>query len=188
MRPRIISGTVRHSFTLGFALLLAACAGTGPGYEEHLAALPPIAPHSSRLTVFRTSESLQYAGRAASVKVDGRELGGCAYSSFQTFYVPAGPHVLAAEMWDAPGTCRLTVNLIGGEDYFYEITPRAENYLSALVGTLIGGVAGATAATGAGFAAMGAESAGKACGGAFSIVAVDENVAHGKLKALRMSN
>jgi hypothetical protein len=173
---------------LGFALLLTACAGTGPAYVEHLAALPPIAPHSSRLTVFRTSGNLQYSGRAASVNVDGRELGSCAYSSFQTFYVSAGPHVLAAEMWDAPGSCRVTVNLIGGEDYFYEITPRAENYLSALAGMLIGGMAGATAATGAGFAAMGAESAGKACGGAFSIVAVDENVARDRLKALRMSH
>ena len=172
---------------LGLSIALAACAATGPRYGEHIAALQDIPRQSTRLTVFRTAENMQYSGRSATVKMDGRELGGCDYAGYQTFYVKAGPHVLTVDMWDAPGTCRLTTNVLGGEEYFFEISPRIENWAAGFLGSLVGVMGGAVGLAVVPFAAMGSESAGKECGGAFSIVAVEESIGRRKVMDLRMS-
>ena len=142
---------------------------------------------STRLTVFRTAESTQYSGRSAAVTVDGREVGSCDFAGYQTFYVSAGYHVLTAGMWDAPGNCRLSVNLLGGEEYFFEISPRTENVIAGFLGAVIGGMGGSAAKAGAPFAAMSSESAGKDCGGVFSIFAVEESTGRRKVMDLRMS-
>ena len=172
---------------LGLSIALAACAATGPRYAEHAAALPDIPRQSTRLTFFRTADSMQYSGRSATVKIDGRELGGCDFAGFQTFYVRAGPHVLSVGMWDAPGTCSLSTSVLGGEEYFYEISPSVENWAAGFLGAMVGALGGSAAQAGAPFAFMASESAGKTCGGAFSIVAVEEGIARRKLNDLHMS-
>jgi hypothetical protein len=177
----------RSPAAFGLAVALTACAATGPRYSEQIAALPEIPRQSTRLTVFRTADSTQYSGRSAAVTVDGREVGGCDFAGYQTFYVSAGPHVLTVGMWDAPGSCRLSVNVLGGEDYFFEISPRTENVLAGFLGAVIGGIGGSMALAGAPFAVMGSESAGKDCGGAFSIVTVEESIGRRKVMDLRMS-
>ena len=171
----------------GLAVALTACAATGPRYSEHIAESPDIPRQSTRLTVFRTADSTQYSGRSAAVRVDGREVGGCDFAGYRTFYVSAGPHVLTVGMWDAPGNCRLSVNLLGGEDYFFEISPRTENTMAGFLGAVIGVIGGPVALAGAPFAVMGSESAGKNCGGAFSIAAVEESIGLRKVMDLRMS-
>jgi hypothetical protein len=172
---------------LGLALALAGCAATGPRYAEHVAALPEIPRQSTRLTVFRTADSTQYYTRSATVKIDGRELGGCDFAGYQTFYVKAGPHVLTVETSDAPGTCRLSTNFLGGEEYFFEIAPRTENWTAGFLGALVGAIGAGVGLAGAPFAAEGYESAGKECGGAFSIAAVEEGSGRQKVMGLRMS-
>jgi hypothetical protein len=172
---------------LGLSIALAACAATGPRYADHAAALPDIPRQSTRLTVFRTADSSQYSGRSASVKIDGRELGSCDFAGYQTFYVNAGPHVLSVGMWDAPGTCSLSTNILGGEEYFYEISPRVESWAASFLGAMLGMLGGSAAQAGTPFAVMAAESSGKACGGAFSIVAVEEGIARRKVNDLHMS-
>lgn len=172
---------------LCLVIALAACAATGTRYAEHVSAFPDIPAHAARLTVFRTAESAQYSGRSATVRVDGREVGGCDFAGYQLFYVPAGPHVLTVEMWDAAGRCRLSVDVLGGEEYFYEISPRAEQLAADFLGTVIGAMGGATGLAIAPFAAMGAESEGRACGGAFSITGVEETSALRKVSGLRKS-
>ena len=114
-------------------------------------------------------------------------MGSCDFAGYQTFYVSAGHHVLTAGLWDAPGSCRLSVIVLGGEDYFFEISPRTENAMAAFLGALIGGIGGSAAMAGAPFAVMGSEAAGKDCGGAFSIVAVEESIGLRKVMDLRMS-
>jgi hypothetical protein len=171
----------------GLAITLAACAATGPRYSEHVGALADVPPKSTRLTVFRTTESTQYSGRSVTVRIDGRERGGCDFGGFQTFDVSAGPHILAVDMWDAPGRCRLSIEVLGGETYFYEISPRPANFGADFLGGLVGLIGGPLAGWAGSFAAMDAESSGKECGGAFSIVEVDEGVALRKLNDLRRS-
>jgi hypothetical protein len=172
---------------LGLAMMLAACAATGPGYPEYTAALPEVPRQSTRLTVYRTAESTQFYTRPATVKIDGRELGSCDFAGYQTFYVKAGPHVLTVETSDRPGTCRLSTNVLGGEEYFFEISPRTENWTAGFLGELVGVIGAGVGLAGAPFAAVGYESAGKECGGAFSIVAVEEGAARQKLKDLHLS-
>jgi hypothetical protein len=172
---------------LGLAITLAACVATGPRYAEYVATLPDIPRQSTRLTVFRTAEGTQYSGRSATVRIDGRERGGCDFAGYQIIYVPSGPHVLAVEMWDAPGRCSLSIDVLGGEEYFFEVKPRTESLVAGFLGAMIGGIAGGIGPTVAPFAVMGAESSGQGCGGAFSIVDVDESAALRKLKDLHLS-
>jgi hypothetical protein len=167
--------------------LLAGCAATGPRYAETVATLPDIPRHSTRLTVFRTAESGQYSGRSATLRIDGRESGSCDFAGYQVFDVRAGPHVLAVNMWDAPGSCSLSVDVLGGEDYFFEISPRQESLVALTLGTVIGAIGGRLGPEVAPAAIMGAESSGKGCGGAFSIAVVDEGAARRKLADLRLS-
>ena len=171
----------------GLAIALTACAATGPRYSDHVATLADVPPKSTRLTVFRTAESTQYSGRSVTVRIDGRERGGCDFGGFQTFDVSAGPHILAVEMWDAPGRCSRSIEVLGGETYFYEISPRPANYVASLLGDLVGVFGGPLAGAAGSFVGMGAESSGKACGGAFTIVDVDESVALRKLNDLHRS-
>jgi hypothetical protein len=185
--PTGSNGGALRLLLLGFVIALAACAATGTRYAEDVSTFPGIPAHATRLTVFRTAESTQYSGRSATVRVDGREVGGCDFAGYQTFSVPAGPHVLAVEMWDAPGKCRLSIDVLGGEEYFYEISPRTENLAADFLGTVIGAMGGATGLAIAPFVAMGAESKGRACGGAFSITGVEESIALRKVRDLRKS-
>jgi hypothetical protein len=172
---------------LGLAIALAACVATGPQYFEYVATLPDVPRESTRLTIFRTSENTQYSGRSATVRIDGSERGNCDFAGYQTFYAPPGPHVLAVEMWDAPGRCSLAIEVLGGEEYFFEVRPRAENWVAGFLGAMIGGIAGGIGPTVGAFAIMGAESSGQACAGAFSIVEVDEDAALRKLRDLHLS-
>jgi hypothetical protein len=177
--------TAKRLPLLVLAIALAGCAATGPRYAEHIGTFPDVPPHLTRLTVFRTGESTQYSGRSATVRIDGVNRGGCEFAGYQTFHLPAGPHVLTVEMWDAPGSCSRSIDTLGGEEYFYEISPRTENSVAYLLGSMIG--AGSMFGAIAPFAVMGAESAGSKCGGAFSIVEVDEGIARRKLGDLRLS-
>ena len=109
---------------------------------------------------------------------------------FLTFDVLPGEHVLRVDLWDSPGVCNLSIHVTRGDIYFYEVVARPENWLAGLVGVLAAATpsAGATAGPIASTAAMSAESAGKACGGAFSIVPVDEDPALARLVRLRSSD
>jgi len=172
---------------VGLVIALAACAASGPRYTEHVSTFPDIPGHVARLTVFRTAESTQYSGRSAAVRIDGAVRGGCEFAGYQTFHVPAGPHVLTVNMWDAPGSCSLSIDVLGGEEYFYEISPRTGSLVASSLGTVIGAIGGGIAPAVAPFAVMGAETSDKHCGGAFSVVDVDENTGRRKVRDLRLS-
>ncbi|MFO1316250.1 MAG: hypothetical protein U1F58_11660 [Burkholderiales bacterium] len=169
------------------AIGLAACTASGPRYADEVASLPGIPSHLARLTFFRTADRLQYSGRAATISIDGNPRRACELAGYHMVHVPAGPHVLSVDLWDAPGTCRFSVDVLGGEEYFYEVSPRTESGAAMFLGTLIGAFGGRAAMGGAPFAIMGAESSGKACGGAFSIVSVQEGAARRRLEGLHLS-
>jgi hypothetical protein len=151
------------------------------------AGLPEVPPHSTRFTVYRTAASMQFSGRAATVRIDGKEFGSCEFAGYQVFHVRAGPHVLAVNMWDAPGSCSLSIDVLGGEDYFFEIAPRQESLVAMTLGTVIGALGGGLGPAFAPAVVMGAESSGRKCGGAFSIAVVDEAAARRALADLRQS-
>jgi hypothetical protein len=163
---------MRRAFTVMalVATLMSGCAASGSKYSEYANTATPPTPSSARLVVFRTEDSAQYSTRSVSVKIDGTSVSSCAPSGFNTFDVSANRHTLTVDMWDAPGTCTLPIDVSKGGEFFFEISPRTQSLVSGLMFGAIG---------------MAAESSGKQCGGAFAVAPVARNIAAKKLSTLR---
>ncbi len=130
-----------------------------------------------------------YSARSARLVIDGEREGGLATGGFRTFKVQPGLHVFTVKMSDMPGTCQLTADLQPDVEYFYRVTPRAASFAASMPGAVfatspVGVLFGAGVST----AGQGAESSGKECGGAFSIVPVESANALPKVAALRASS
>ena len=109
---------------------------------------------------------------------------------FHTQDIAPGMHVLAVDMSGLPGACEAPIDVAGGNSYFYKIVPRPSYWHAALPGQvifpfpLVGLVVGPVAI----YAGTGIETAGKACGGGFSIESVDRDEALPKLVNLHSLN
>lgn len=175
---------------LALAAMLAACAATGPRYGETAAGSASVPEEVSRLAVYRTEAHHQYAGAAADVKLDGTTLGSCDHGGFATFDVPAGIHVLGIDAASTIGKCEITIDVSGGNRYYYEISPRVEHYVASMPGLVISafGPVGFIVGVITTLVGQSSEAARTACGGPFSIAPVSEDVALLALPALRKSN
>ena len=168
--------------------LLSACAAIGPRYADQIAATSPVAEQHARIVVFRQRSTPQYSIREARLELDRAAAGGVMPLGFRVFDVPAGAHTIVADMWDAPGRCELTIQVEAGATAYVEVAPRFEALLASAPSmtappTPMGSFIGlALMLTG-----MAAESSGKSCGGAFSLMAVDEAPVLPTLAELRSS-
>lgn len=149
----------------------AGCAATGATYTEDQAVRTAISPKNSRLTIFR-GDHIQYSARSVRIGIDGTTVGSVDNKGFNVFDVSPGRHILAADMWDAPGKCEVALDLKPANAYYFEIMPRQGSLYSGLALGVLG---------------MAAESAGKQCGGAFEIVPVPEDAAVRALQPLRLT-
>jgi len=113
---------------------------------------------------------MQGSARSVSVKVNGIEVGGCDYAGFNIFDISPGKQILNVGLDDHPGDCSLPIDVGGGSENFFEITPRSE---SAGAGIFLGVLGQAL------------ESAGKQCGGAFAVESIAMDLATIKLSTLR---
>jgi hypothetical protein len=170
------------------AMSLSACAANGLPYPEHPAsALVP--DGVAKVTIFRANDTLLYSARTARLVIDGEREGRLATGGFRTFTVPPGSHVFTVKMWDTPGTCELTADIQPDVEYFYEVTPRVTSYAASMPAALVGtSPAGVLFGAGLSSAGHSVESAGKDCGGAFSIVPVAPANALPRVAALRASS
>lgn len=155
------------------SIALTGCAASGAQYHDHMRSLAPPAPEAARLVLYRTGESSMASARGARVKIDEVEAGSVEYKGCKVFDVAAGHHVLAIDIWDAPGSCRLAVMAGGGEQRYFEILPRQ----SAMMAGMLGGIVGAAI-----------ESGGKECGGTFEIGEVSPATAEQALPVLKLSD
>jgi len=185
----VVGGCMMRLPIFALACAFAACAATGTRYSQDERSWLEVPAHLSRVTVFRTDSGTQYSGRSADLKIDGRARGSVKYKGFPTIDVPPGAHVLRVDLCDSPGAGDLSIHVTRGDTNFYEVIPTPENWLASLAGVLAASSASAGAAAGpiGTNAAMSAESSGKVCGGAFSIVPVDDEPAQSKLVGLRSS-
>jgi hypothetical protein len=172
------------------ALVLTGCAGSGMPYRDVAASVMPLAGDSARLLVFRVGDTPQYAVRSASLVIDDVLQAGLGPGQFQSFNVAPGRHRIVVDMWDVPGRCELVVEVAGGSERYFEVSPRPANMAATLpmalvpvssFGTLL--ASGAVMMTG-----LTVESAGKGCGGAFQVVEQPGDQAQARLAALRASN
>lgn len=145
------------------ALVLSGCAANGTGYADHLQAIGPAKPDSSRVIAFRAGESLQGAGGLVYLRANDKEIGAVGHKGFNVFELSPGSTQLLIQTPMAMGSCQLTTELQAGQTYYFEIAPRSNSIKAATVGVLLGGIVGAMIASGI-------ESAGKTCGGPTSIV------------------
>ena len=180
---------MRNLLIAAIAMSLAACAADGLPYPEHPAS-SLVVSGVAKVTVFRANDTLLYSARTARLAVDGERAGKLASGGFRTFKVAPGPHTFVVNMWDAPGSCALTVDIQPDVEYFYEVTPRAASFDASLPGSFVLATSPAGVLFGAGVSSVGmaAESGGQSCGGAFSIVPVDPAVALPKVSVLRASS
>ena len=179
---------MKRTLCLLLTAFLTGCSATGPRFAEHPASTTAVSAANGRLIVFRLSNSPQYSIRAARLELDRRSVGEVMPAGFHVFEVTPGTHSLVADLWDAPGRCEFDFDIAAGSTYYVEIAPRPEAWLSgagALAGapTPAGWLVGVALSLGG----MAAESAGKTCGGAFSISPVESNEARSKLLELRSS-
>jgi hypothetical protein len=178
---------MRRAVLLVLSLVIAGCAATGLRYLEDPAARAAIPSGMGQFVVFRTASSSQYLLRAASLSLDGKQVGSVPYESFLVVNVPPGQHTVRVELADAPGACDLTFETLPGVTNYFEVEPRRESFEAGLYGLLIPLVnpAAAIAASGVSLGGMAAESAGRVCGGAFSIALAQPVDASAKLAGLR---
>jgi len=162
----------------------------GPTYTEHALHLGAVLPEKARVNVFWPVADKKYAGKPR-VTIDQSEIGFCKLGEFITVDVPAGAHVLAVDDVDnGPGRCNVQVDIQGGSSSFYEVARRMEHSQAGALGDILMWIpifpfnlVGVPVA----LAGMLAESAGKECGGPFSITPVDEATALSKISGLRLS-
>jgi hypothetical protein len=181
---------MRVAPALALVGMLSACAsGGGVAYPEFAATAPAVSTDSIRLVVLRAADTPQYSVRSASLRLDDSDVGGLAPGAYKAFTVTPGTHRFVVDMWDVPGRCELTLEVAGGGEHFFEVSPRGANAIATLPMVLVpvsslGGLLTSGALMMGGLAA---ESAGKQCGGAFSIVELERPAAIAKLAPLRAS-
>lgn len=173
-------------FTL-LCMLLAGCSSLETPQLGSRSAPMALASSSARLTIYRPSQSVQYASRTASLKLNAASIGGISNGAFRVVEVAPGSHSLETDMWDAPGRCTITFTVRAGESAYFEVTPRPANLAAGTPGAVLpaDGVGGLLIGGAVMLAGMSAESSGKQCGGAFSIEQTTADVATNKLVSLR---
>ena len=173
-------------FTLLFVLLAGCTTVEAPKTNDHASPIADVLP-TARLTIYRPSSSVQYAGRSASLKLNAKSIGGISSGDFRVVEVPPGSHSLEADMWDAPGRCTITFTVRAGESAYFEVAPRLANLAAGTPGAVLpaAGAAGTLVGGAVMLAGMSAESSGKQCGGAFSIEQTASEVASMRLGSLR---
>jgi hypothetical protein len=168
---------------------LGGCAGSGTPYRDLGVAAASAAADSARLLVFRVGDTPQYWVRSAGLMINDVAQPGLTPGQFQAFDVAPGRYRIVVDMWDVPGRCELVVEVAGGSERYFEVSPRlapaAATLPMALVpvnsfGSLL--ASGAVMMTG-----LAVESAGKACGGAFQVVEQPSEQAQSRLASLRAS-
>jgi len=181
-------------------LLLAACTTPGPKhhlpYPDHPMNWEPVPALSARLTVYRTSPEgptwyLPFAAsRSSIVQIDGVALGAVGIDEYFIRDTSPGQHVLRVELPGWPGACETSIDLTAGKSHLFEVAPRRSYFLATVPGQVVLGVpiVGAVVGPAAVLGGAAAESLGQACGGPFSIAAVEVETARTKLVNLRSSD
>jgi len=154
-------------------MFLIGCAtpASGPLYSDFKSAQTNHLEQAN-VTVFRQHFDRTAKARSARIKIDGAKSGGVDIDGFISFTVAPGQHTLSSDLPDHPGSCDLPVDLIAGNEYFYEVSIRGNAIGPALVFGLLGAAV---------------ESSGKKCGGLFAIRPVDKSYADSILQTSHLS-
>lgn len=96
--------------------------------------------------------------------------------------------MLRADLPGYPGGCDLSIQVAGGSEYFFEVALRSSYWHATLPGQVMLGIPLLNLlAPAIAYSGMGMETAGKVCGGGFSIVPIERDPALTKLMDLHAS-
>ena len=199
------------------AILLSAnltgCAANGPRYQEVAGGMAALAPGHARLGFLRPRDHNDgSSGGRAVIHVKGEEAGGLSFGGFFYTEVVAGSVLARASgHYEVFGACEVQLRADAGETVYLDVGPRSSYMIASLLGSALGGAAGAavvpeaviapgeqviasssSAAIEAGSVAGGAaaqaiEGQGRRCNGPYLLVQVSEEVALERLQGLAWS-
>ena len=180
---------IAASVAIGMALSSCATSPSSPKYPDHPASRSAVPPDRARLTIYRIAPEEKWQGsyRSADLLIDGSASGAVAVDEFRIRDVPLGHHVLRVDITGMPGACDLPIETTDGGSYFLEVTARESYWWAGQPGWALTGIpfAGLVVGPLAFAAGTAIESAGKTCGGPFSIVSVDRDTAIPKLAGMQ---
>ena len=153
-------------------LTLSSCATLGPSYPELEDQVQHLSDVSARIVFFRTKESSLFFARSATIFIDEKEVGSCAYGGFFYTDVSYGMHTVKTELKGDFGKCILNLSAKQGEIYYIQVDPRSETAMPFLLGGIIGEAIVST---------------GKECGGKFKLYQVTSELAKSKIRDLKLS-
>lgn len=186
------------------ALLLAACAAQGPGYQEVMADADPVAANAVRVVILRPRDRDDGTnGGRAKIQVNDRAAADLSYGGFYFLdTTPGALTVRASGRYRVTGACEISIDAAPESTIYVDVGPRASYMIAAMVGSVAGvtaapdvygSVGGAVAGTTAGVAAAStADSAaasvvagqGKPCGGPYKLQLLSEETALTRLEGL----
>ncbi len=163
-------------------LFLVGCSAvaTGPVFTETKYYSSHVAPEDARIFIFRKSAGMNAAVRSTRVLLNGKSIGHCDIDGFVSFDVRQGEYIIAVDLPDTAGSCKIKVDAEAGEKYFFEVKPSDIN-VGAIVAGLFGGAAGAAAEDTI-------TNSGLECGGAFSITPVENEYGERTILTLHLSD
>lgn len=185
---------MRTILVLGLTVALAGCAATGAPFKDHRAHTEPVPVDQARVVVFRMDKT-QGSTIAATMEIDGLVFGSLREKGFVWHDIDTATHLLRADVPSEIGTCLLAFQIAAGETGYFLVAPRAANAVAKTPGTiaqfitdaLMPGVLPQVLSEMAIQTGATLESAGKQCGGPFSVVRVLPAVAEPLVMELRES-
>ena len=175
---------------LGLLVTLCGCSATGAKYKDHPANTEPVPAGTARLVVFRMDRA-QNSTAVAKLRLDKAPFGDLRENGFLARDVAPGAHTLKVDLPVDPGACGLPLEIADGETGYFLVAPRSENMIARTPGAIFEALAptllGTLAYSAASDVGAALESAGKKCGGPFSIVRVLPAAAVPMIKDLRES-
>jgi hypothetical protein len=166
----------------------------GTPFKDHRAHIEPVPADQARVVVFRMDKA-QASTVAATVEIDGLVFGSLLENGFVWHDIDTKAHLLRADVPAEPGTCLLGFQIDAGETGYFLVAPRGANAAAKAPGALAQFVADAivpgvlTHVLSEAVIQSGAvlESAGKQCGGPFSVTRVPPAAAEQVIMELRES-
>jgi hypothetical protein len=170
---------MRMMLFLGAALALTGCATPGTPFKDHPAHTQPVPLDRARVVVFRMDKA-QYSTVVATMEIDGLVFGSLRENGFVTHDIDTATHLLRADVPADAGTCLLAFQISAGETGYFLVAPRGAYAAAKAPGTiaqfitdaLVPGIMPHLASEAVIQAGATLESAGKQCGGPFSVVRV----------------
>ncbi len=164
---------MKHFAIVFLLIVISGCAATGPSFSERRNDMESTVKDKARLVFFRTKDTHLYSARKASVEIDNKKTGNCAFGGFFYRDLPEGKHIIKTELWDMPGKCEVVVNVKAGAIYYFRIDSRSESFAPMILAGAIGNAI---------------ESNNKSCGGAFKIYPQNESKAKNMMASLKLSD